>query len=222
MKLQTFVSRPKKLPKLDYASKPLFLGSCFSSNMAKRLEYCKFDLCSNPFGTLYQPEAIFNVLAYGLGMNEISMSKTSARDSYVFHDDAHSQIFADDELVSDFLSNDCKFDILERQSKDYDAQSGHVQFFKTKSYIEGGMENENFKSWGPEDAERLYRFTTLGYNVSRINDWVYHLEHARGENSWYNNPYMQNNTNLWESLQRMNKDQLKQYYTNQDYIKKYK
>ena len=40
------------------------------------------------------------------------------------------QIFADDNLVSDFLSNDCKFDILERQSKDYDAQSGHVQFFK--------------------------------------------------------------------------------------------
>ena len=32
---------------------------------------------------------------------------------------------------------------------------------KTKSYIEGGMENENFKSWGLEDAERLYRFTTL-------------------------------------------------------------
>ena len=132
------------------------------------------------------------------------------------------QIFADDNLVSDFLSNDCKFDILERQSKDYDAQTGHVQFFKTKSYLEGGMENENFKSWGPEDAERLYRFNTLGYNVSRIDDWVYHLEHTRGENSWYNNPYMQNNTNLWESLQRMNKDQLKQYYTNQDYLKKYK
>ena len=84
------------------------------------------------------------------------------------------------------------------------------------------MENENFKSWGPEDAERLYRFITLGYNVSRINDWVYHLEHARGENSWYNNPHMQNNKNLWESLQRMNKDQLKQYYTSQDYLKKYK
>jgi len=132
------------------------------------------------------------------------------------------QIFADDNLVSEFLSNDCKFDILEKQSKDYDAQSGHVQFFKTKSYIEGGMENENFKSWGPEDAERLYRFITLGYNVSRINDWVYHLEHARGENSWYNNPHMQNNKNLWESLQRMNKDQLKQYYTSQDYLKKYK
>ena len=132
------------------------------------------------------------------------------------------QIFADDNLVSEFLSNDCKFDILEKQSKDYDAQSGHVQFFKTKSYIEGGMENENFKSWGPEDAERLYRFITLGYNVSRINDWVYHLEHARGENSWYNNPHMQNNKNLWESLQRMNKDQLKQYYSSQDYLKKYK
>ena len=40
------------------------------------------------------------------------------------------QIFADDELVSDFLSNDCKFDILERQSKDYDAQSG--QFNSSK------------------------------------------------------------------------------------------
>ena len=47
------------------------------------------------------------------------------------------------------------------------------------------MENENFKAYAPEDKERFYRFNTLGYSVGRINNYVYHLEHARGENSWF-------------------------------------
>ena len=59
-----------------------------------------------------------------------------------------------------------------------------------QSYREGGMENENFRHNIPEDKERIHRFTTLGYNVGRIENWVYHLEHARGENSWLTNPHI--------------------------------
>ena len=44
---------------------------------------------------------------------------------------------------------------------------GWAQFFKTSVYKEGGMENENFKAYAPEDKERFYRFTTLGYSVGR-------------------------------------------------------
>ena len=64
--------------------------------MAKKLEYFKFDASSNPFGTIYQPEAIFKLLNYALGISELSMDETSSRDSYIFHDDVHSEIFSRD------------------------------------------------------------------------------------------------------------------------------
>jgi len=105
------------------------------------------------------------------------------------------------------------------------SQYGHVQFFNRQSYISGGMENENFKGSSPEDKERFFRFTTLGYKVGRIDDYVYHLEHKRNNNSWptsyHSNPYMSENIKLWEELQTLNKEQLRQYYSNQSYISKY-
>jgi hypothetical protein len=136
------------------------------------------------------------------------------------------QIFADDELVSEFLSNDFDFSILEKKSNIWTSDFGWVQFFNRQVYIDGGMENENFRGSSPEDKERFFRFTTLGYNVNRIDSYIYHLEHSRGQNSWPNsvqgNPYMQDNFSLWEKLQTMNKEQLKNYYSSQDYLKKYK
>ncbi len=136
------------------------------------------------------------------------------------------QVHADDELVSEFLSNDCDFSILDKKSNEYDAQYGHVQFIGRQAYMDAGMENENFRGSSPEDKERFHRFTTLGYNVGRIRDWVYHLEHSRGRNSWPNsvqgNPYMQENFALWERLEKMDKDELKEYYDNAKYQNKYK
>ena len=85
------------------------------------------------------------------------------------------QVFIDDDGVSEFLSNDFDFDILDKKSKMYDAQYGHVQFLNRKSYIDAGMENENFRGSSPEDKERYYRFEKLGYKVGRIDDQVYHL-----------------------------------------------
>jgi predicted glycosyltransferase involved in capsule biosynthesis len=135
------------------------------------------------------------------------------------------QIFANDELVSEFLSNDCDFSILEKNHMENLSRYGHVQFFNRKSYIKGGMENENFKGSSPEDMERFFRFTTLEYNVGRLDHWVYHLEHSRGDNSWpvsyEKNPHMRDNLELWDYLQTLNKTQLEDYYKNQEYLKKY-
>ena len=142
------------------------------------------------------------------------------------HGTWQKKINADDEMVSEFLSNDCDFSILEKNYEPDRAESGHVQFFNTAAYREGGMENENFRGSSPEDKERIHRFVKLGYNVGRIENWVYHLEHSRGNNSWpvsyHGNPHMQQNIALWESLQRMEKDELRQYYNEQKYLKKYR
>jgi hypothetical protein len=83
------------------------------------------------------------------------------------------------------------------------------------------MENENFKAYAPEDKERYYRYTTLGYKVGRISDYIYHLEHARGANSWFTNPHMASNNAEWDKIRSMTKEQLLEYYSTQTYLKKY-
>ena len=110
---------------------------------------------------------------------------------------------------------------LDDRSKLHTSDFGWIQFFRRSTYIEGGMENENFKAYAPEDKERYYRYTTLGYTVGRIENYVYHLEHSRGENSWFTNPYMQDNLDEWEKIQKMDKKELLDYYSRQDYLKKY-
>jgi hypothetical protein len=131
------------------------------------------------------------------------------------------QIFADDEIVTKFINQEFDFSILEQKFKPYQAEYGHVQFFNKDSYIDAGMENENFVSWSPEDKERYFRFDKMGYNVGRIDDYVYHLEHSRGQNSNHNNPYLQKNMELWNYLEKLNKSQLVNYYQSQKYLRKY-
>tara|TARA_X000000950_G_C13698324_1_gene571087 strand:+ start:38 stop:865 length:828 start_codon:yes stop_codon:yes gene_type:complete len=135
------------------------------------------------------------------------------------------QVFIDDDGVSEFINEDFDFEVLDKKSRMYDAQYGHVQFVNRKSYILAGMENENFRGSSPEDKERFYRFDKMGYSVGRIDDIVYHLEHSRGANSWPNsvqgNPYMKQNFDEWEKIQKMTSIQLRSYYSNQEYLKKY-
>ena len=135
------------------------------------------------------------------------------------------QVHVTDEIVSDFLNNDFNLSILDKSSQVSTSDFGWVQFFNRSVYIEGGMENENFRGSSPEDKERFFRFTTLGYKVGRIDNWIYHLEHSRGANSWpesiRGNPYMAQNFEVWNHLQTLNKQKLKEYYSNQDYLKKY-
>ena len=131
------------------------------------------------------------------------------------------QVDRNDDVVSNFLETG-DYTHLDSASKIHTSDFGWAQFFKRSVYIEGGLENENFKAYAPEDKERHYRFKKLGYKVDRIADgWVYHLEHVRGENSWFTNPHMQSNMDEWNKIQSMNKEQLKEYYSQQDYLKKY-
>ena len=131
------------------------------------------------------------------------------------------QVDPNDDVVSNFLETG-DYTHLDSASKVHTSDFGWAQFFKRSVYIEGGLENENFKAYAPEDKERHYRFKKLGYKVDRIADgWVYHLEHVRGENSWFTNPHMQSNMEVWNKIQSMNREQLKEYYSQQDYLKKY-
>ncbi len=58
MKLQTPVTDEKCKVGISYNDKITMLGSCFSDNIGKQLDDFGFDVCVNPFGTLYNPVSI--------------------------------------------------------------------------------------------------------------------------------------------------------------------
>ena len=96
---------------------------------------------------------------------------------------------------------------------------GHVQFFKTKSYISGFMENENYKHWCPEDEERGIRFIKLGYKGAWFRGIVFHQEHPPStlkEPKEISEIYK-----LHKTLINSNKEELENYYKNQNYIERY-
>jgi len=129
------------------------------------------------------------------------------------------QVKATDEVVSHFLETK-DYEYLESNSNKHTSDFGWAQFFNRQVYIDGGMENENFKAYAPEDKERFYRYTTLGYNVGRVNDFVYHFNHGRTFNSHYHNPKFMDNHKLWQVIRTLDKDAIIRYYNDQEYVKR--
>jgi len=128
-----------------------------------------------------------------------------------------------EELYFQFLSTkmgDDDIKILDKYSSPNSSTIGWCQFIRRENYINSFMMNENFAAWGPEDCELFYRLNLLGNKVDRVNDNVYHLEHARTTDSWFSNPHWQENVKLWEWIRRQTKENLIQYYNNQEYIKR--
>ncbi|RMG81283.1 MAG: GSCFA family protein, partial [Bacteroidetes bacterium] len=47
---------------INHQTPLFFIGSCFADNISGKLQFYKFPVISNPFGTLYNPASVFNVL----------------------------------------------------------------------------------------------------------------------------------------------------------------
>ena len=58
LKLQTPVADERCKVGISYEDKIMMLGSCFSDNIGRQLADFGFDVCVNPFGTLYNPISI--------------------------------------------------------------------------------------------------------------------------------------------------------------------
>ena len=70
MKLQTHIPFEKTENQIDYTSHTFLLGSCFVENIGDKLNYFKFRTLQNPFGILFHPLAIENLVQRAvLGQN---------------------------------------------------------------------------------------------------------------------------------------------------------
>ena len=146
-------------------------------------------------GSTYYPKCVY---PYGLGTFQ-------------------AQIHTDDDEISEFINEKFNFEVFKKW-RPYDAKYGFVQFFDTEEYKRLGGENEGFIAYGYEDDERYHRFNTCS-TVARMNESVFHLEHKRTSNSWFNNPHIEANRSLWEKLMSCQKPELELYYKNVSYVK---
>ncbi|OFY67379.1 MAG: hypothetical protein A2V64_11800 [Bacteroidetes bacterium RBG_13_43_22] len=102
------------------------------------------------------------------------------------------RVYKCDESLSDMFRRTPRIEILKKLMPalplmyGYNSPGGAFMTDKEK-YIELGGENLNFKSWGPEDTERIKRFEVLNLPVHRSEGPLFHLWHPRGQNSWYAN-----------------------------------
>ena len=63
MKLQTPVDPERLTGGISYKDSIVVLGSCFADNIGEKMKESGFDVCVNPFGTLYNPVSLSNAAA---------------------------------------------------------------------------------------------------------------------------------------------------------------
>ncbi|MCP4977491.1 MAG: GSCFA domain-containing protein [Maribacter sp.] len=92
MKLQTKVPLQQAEHQIDYQSQLLLLGSCFVENIGKKLDYFKFGSLQNPFGILFNPKAIENLVSKSIKEAQYGEEDIFFRDERWHCFDAHSEV----------------------------------------------------------------------------------------------------------------------------------
>ncbi len=117
MNFRTNIQLKKEHNQIDYTSQLLLIGSCFSENIGKKLNYFKFNTFSNPFGILFNPKAIEKLIT-----NAINATKYTENDIFQLNErwhcfDAHSDLSSADK--NDLLANlNVAIDVTNHQLKE--------------------------------------------------------------------------------------------------------
>jgi hypothetical protein len=92
MKLTTEIPLQLSSSPIDYDSKLLSLGSCFAEHIGDKLTYYKFKTTQNPFGILFHPQVLLNVLEKALSNQAFSAEDVFQQDQKWHSFYAHSKL----------------------------------------------------------------------------------------------------------------------------------
>ena len=106
MNLQTIIPlRKQQHNQLDYNSKIMLFGSCFSENIGEKFKYYKFQTTINPFGILFHPLAIENLITKVINKDYYSEEDLHFQNEQWCCLDAHSKLNnASKEVLLDVLN----------------------------------------------------------------------------------------------------------------------
>lgn len=97
MKLQTQIPLKKSGNPIDYQSKLLLMGSCFVENMGTKFGYYQFQSTLNPFGILFHPLAIENLMTRAVQENWYRPEEIFEQNGRWLCFDTHSNLAANSE-----------------------------------------------------------------------------------------------------------------------------
>lgn len=94
MKFHLNYTPPKSEFEINHSHKIFMIGSCFSENVGKRLSANKFNVLSNPFGTLFNPLSIHlslqNTLKQEKANEKFLLEHQGSYYSYLHHSSIHA------------------------------------------------------------------------------------------------------------------------------------
>ncbi|NNJ89089.1 MAG: GSCFA domain-containing protein, partial [Eudoraea sp.] len=90
MKLQTQVPVNVSPYPIGYNSEIFLLGSCFANHIGGKLKYHKFKTTLNPFGILFHPKALSNLVERALSEKEYGEDDLFSHQEQWHSFDAHS------------------------------------------------------------------------------------------------------------------------------------
>ena len=97
--------------KINLSDQIVLVGSCFADSIGDKLIENKFKILANPFGTIYQPLAVFKIIS-----SEINSIQTVENKGVFYHWDTHGEVSALGELELKSIINE-KQDSLQEQLK---------------------------------------------------------------------------------------------------------
>ncbi|MFW6130641.1 MAG: galactosyltransferase-related protein [Atribacterota bacterium] len=161
-----------------------------------------------PYIANYDADVLMKPKQYIDGMellrkNEASIVIPYAGPFWDVNTEHHNRIM--NEKSVDFIDDPKKFGGLMNKNS-----VGGVILWDREHFINGGMENEKFISWGFEDNERFIRFRTLGYELKRTDGILLHLNHHRTSNSNHKHKFYHNNLNEYNRIRSLDKVHIRQ------------
>lgn len=103
MKLLTEIPLFSEETQIDYSSKILLLGSCFSDNIGGKFDYFKFQNIQNPFGVIFNPVSIEKLVVRAIDNNPFSEEDIFQHNGIWKCFEAHSELSTLDK--EEFLMN---------------------------------------------------------------------------------------------------------------------
>ncbi|MDT0553408.1 GSCFA domain-containing protein [Urechidicola vernalis] len=86
--------KPVSIHQIDYNANILLLGSCFAENIGSKLDYFRFENLMNPFGILFHPKAIENLITKSINQYEYTQEDIFFHNEQWHCFEAHSDLSA--------------------------------------------------------------------------------------------------------------------------------
>jgi GSCFA family len=121
LKLQTRIQLSPEKNQIDYESKILLLGSCFSENIGGKLEYFKFQNLQNPFGIIFNPVSILGLVERAVRNEYFTEADIFQKEENWYSFEVHSSIWAESEAT--FIA---KLNSILQQFREYLTVATHI------------------------------------------------------------------------------------------------